>query len=129
MRGYSATTSSSVKDAKKELTEFLKTLEKVPSEIIADEADRLLKEARLEAPRDTGKLENSIKVKVSKSKRTPGLLISASARKNGVSYAGIQHDNTHFRHPVKGKAHYLSDPYHRSIKRIKKKLEKEVGFK
>lgn len=128
--GYTATKSESVKEAKKELQRFLRTLETVPEQVMRDEADRLLKEARLETPRDTGKLERSVKVKLSKSKRfNMGLLISASARKDGENYAGIQHDNTHFRHPVKGKAHYLSDPYHRSIKRLEKKLGKKVKIK
>lgn len=128
MAGSSATSQQSVIDAKKRLTRFIKTLDTVPTQVLKDESERILMEAKNEAPYDTGKLENSIRVKVSHDKRRPGLLISASARDNGYNYAGIQHENSQFRHPVKGKYHYLKDPFDRGTDRIIRRLRKEVKF-
>lgn len=122
----SATSLSSVQDAKKRLTKFLKTLDTVPIVILEQEARKIELQAKLETPRDTGKLESSVKARVARDKRRPGINISASARDKGYNYAGIQHENTHFKHPVKGKAHYLKDPFDRGVRRIKRRLRKEV---
>ena len=126
MGGQSATSLKSVQDAKKRLTKFLKTLETKPSQILASESTRIYNEAVSETPYKTGKLQSKVYVKVSKSKTRPGLLIGASARSKGYNYAGIQHDNTNFRHPIKGKANYLKDPFERGTERIKKRLRSEV---
>jgi hypothetical protein len=122
----SATSLSSVQNAKKRLTKFLKTLDTVPIVILEQEARKIELQAKLETPRDTGKLESSVKARVARDKRRPGINISASARDKGYNYAGIQHENTHFKHPVKGKAHYLKDPFDRGVRRIKRRLRKEV---
>lgn len=122
----SATSLSSVQNAKKQLTKFLKTLDTVPIVILEQETRKIELQAKLETPRDTGKLESSVKARVARDKRRPGINISASARDKGYNYAGIQHENTHFKHPVKGKAHYLKDPFDRGVRRIKRRLRKEV---
>ena len=122
----SATSLSSVQNAKKRLTKFLKTLDTVPIVVLEQEARKIELQAKLETPRDTGKLESSVKARVSRDKRRPGINISASARDQGYNYAGIQHENTHFKHQVKGKAHYLKDPFDRGVRRIKRRLRKEV---
>lgn len=127
MKGSSATTLRSIQDAKDQLTRFLKTLDTVPVKILEEEAAKIQKEAKEQTPYKTGKLEKSVRVKVSKNSRKPGLLAQASAKSpRGYNYAGIQHENTRFKHPVKGKAHYLRDPFEEGIKRIEKRLEKEV---
>lgn len=128
MAGSSATSQQSVQDAKKRLTKFIKTLETVPTKILEEEAIKIQAEAKSETPFKTGKLEDSVKVKVSKDKRRPGLLISASARSGGYNYAGIQHESTQYKHPIKGKAHYLKDPFDRGTDRIIRRLRKEVRF-
>lgn len=126
MPGSSVTSLQSVQDAKKRLTNFIKTLETVPVKILEEEAVKIQAEAKSETPVKTGKLENSVRVKVSKDKRRPGLLIKASAIDGGYNYAGIQHENTTFKHPIKGKAHYLKDPFERGTERIIRRLRKEV---
>ena len=115
-------------DGESQLIKILKTLQTVPSKVLADEARRLEAEAKQETPYRTGKLENSVRVKVSRDVRRPGLNISASARnlKTGKNYAGEQHENTHYRHPIKGKAFYLRDPFRRATARIKTRLAKEL---
>lgn len=122
----SATSLKSVQDAKKRLTKFLKTLDTVPTQILEQEAGKILTQARQETPYKTGKLEHSVYVRVSRDRRRPELLVGASAKSKGFNYAGIQHENTEFQHPIKGKANYLKDPYNRGIRRIKRRLKQEV---
>lgn len=122
----SATSLKNVQDAKKKLQKFLKTLDTVPVQILEQEAKKIELQAKQETPYKTGKLERSVKVRVSKDKRRPSINISASARTKGFNYAGIQHENTAFEHPIKGKAHYLKDPFDRGVRRIKRRLKQEV---
>ena len=122
----SATSLKSVQDAKKRLTKFIRTLDTVPIEILEQEAVRIRSEAKAETPYKTGKLEKSVYVSVARDKRRPGLVVGASARSKGYNYAGIQHENTQFRHPVKGKAFYLRDPFNRGVRRITRRIKQEV---
>lgn len=127
MARTSATVTQSVKDAKRELSRFIKTLDSVPKKILKEEAPKIYAEAIAETPYDTGKLENSVYVKVSQSKSSPGLVAGASAKSlKGYDYSGIQHENTKFHHPIKGKAYYISDPFRRGTVRIMKRFDKEV---
>lgn len=122
----SVTSLKNVQDAKKRLTKFLKTLDTVPTQILEQESSKILAQAKQETPYKTGKLEDSVYVRVSRDKKRPGLVLGASARSKGFNYAGIQHENTSFHHPIKGKAHYLRDPFNRGIRRIKRRLKQEV---
>lgn len=127
MAGSSATRTKSVQEAKKRLQKFLKELDQIPTDILAEEQPRLYSDIIAETPFDTGKLERSVKVTVARDKRRPGLNASASARSSrGYNYAGIQHENTEFQHPVKGKAHYISDPFSQCIERIKVKMRERL---
>lgn len=125
-KGSSATSTKSVQDAKKNLQKFLRKLDTVPTKVLEQEAQTLYAEIIAEVPHDTGKLEQSVRVSVSRDKKRPGLNASASARSSkGYNYAGIQHEREDFQH-TKGKAHYISDPFRRSTKRIMRKLRKEL---
>lgn len=128
MAGSSATRTKSVQEAKKRLQKFLKELDTIPTDILTEEQPRLYSDIIAEVPYDTGKLERSVKVTIAKDKRRPGLNASASARsKSGYNYAGIQHENTEFQHPIRGKAHYISDPFDRCVLRIKNKMRKRLN--
>ena len=122
----SATSLKSVKDAKKKLTKFLKTLETVPQEELEKTAEKIYDEAVAQVPYKTGKLENSIYVRVSKSKTKPGLVAEASAREHGYNYAGIQHENEDYIHPIKGKAHYISDPFNKEVKLMQRRIRRRL---
>lgn len=123
-RGSSATKTKSVQSAKKQLQKFLKSLDTIPTDVLEEERPVLYSEIIADVPYDTGKLEKSVKVTVAKDKRRPGLNASASAiSKNGYNYAGIQHEEEAYKHPKKGKAHYISDPFERCIVRIRKKTK------
>lgn len=127
-RGSSATKQNSVQNAKKRMQKFLKSLDRVPTEILQEEVPILKGEILAEVPYDTGALEASIKVRVAKDKRRPGINVSASARaKSGYNYAGIQHENEDFIHPKEGaKDHFLSDPLERCIERIQEKMRERL---
>lgn len=126
-RGSSATSTKSVQDAKKRLQKYLKSLDTIPTDILEEERPVLYGEIIAEVPYKTGKLERSVRVTVAKDKKRPGLNANASARSTqGYNYAAIQHENTDFEHPVKGKAHYISDPFDRCTKRIRQKMRKRL---
>ena len=122
----SAASLKSIKDAKKKLTKFLKTLETVPQEELEKTAEKIYDEAVAQVPYKTGKLENSIYVRVSKSKTKPGLVAGASAREHGYNYAGIQHENEDYIHPIKGKAHYISDPFNKEVKLMQRRIRRRL---
>ena len=127
-RGASATSQESVRDAKKRLQKFIKTLDTVPTQILNEEAPILHSEIIAEVPYKTGKLESSVKVSVARDRRRPGLNASASAvSKYGYNYAGIQHENDEFKHPKPGaKDHFISDPLNRCIDRIQEKMRRHL---
>lgn len=128
MAGSSATATKSVQDAKKQLQKFLRKLDTVPTKILQEEAQTLKAEIIAEVPYETGKLESSVRVSVAKDKKRPGLNASASARSaGGYNYAGIQHERADFQHPVKGKDHFISDPFKRAVQRIEKRMREELN--
>lgn len=126
-RGGSATSRKSVQDARKNLTKFLKMLDSVPQEELQKSAQIIKAEAILATPYETGKLERSVYVRVSKDKRRPGIVAGASAvSKSGYNYAGIQHENEAFKHPIKGQAHFISEPFNREVERLKERLQERL---
>lgn len=127
--GGSATKSASVKAAKQSLKEFLQVLDDVPSTIMAEEAATLKQEIRTETPYKTGALEANVYVRVIKlGRRRHTLSAGANARnaKTGYNYALIQHDSLNFKHPIKGKANYVSDPFERATARLQQRLEQAI---
>lgn len=126
-RGSSATATKSVQSAKKRLQQYLKSLDTIPTDILEEEKPRLYSEIIAATPYKTGKLERSVRVSVAKDKRRPGLNASASAiAKNRYNYAGIQHERTDYHHPVKGQAHFISEPFDACVARIRKKMKERL---
>lgn len=122
-KGSSATSQKSVQNAIKDLTRFVRKLDTVPTEELAESAATMKAEMIAQAPYETGRLERSIYTMVSKDKRRPGLRAGASARSpQGYNYAGIQHENEHFHHPVKGKAFFIRDPFIAEVEKLKERL-------
>ena len=122
----SATSLKSIQDAKKRLTKFLKTLETVPTDELEHTAERIYSEAIAQTPYNTGKLESSVYVKVSRSKTKPDLVAGASAREHGYNYAAIQHENENYKHPIKGKAHYISDPFKKEVDLMRQRIRRRL---
>lgn len=125
----SATSTKSVQRARQRLTKFLKELDTVPLQELEKTAQAVKEKAIAQAPYRTGKLEKSIYVRVSRDKRRPGLVAGASAKDRGYDYAGIQHEATHFNHPIKGKDHYISDPFNQEVKNLKRRLRRKLKVK
>lgn len=122
----SATSTKSVQNARKNLTKFLKTLDTVPVEELEKSAQKIKAEAIAQTPYETGELEDSVYVRVSRDKRKPGLVAGASAKDNGYDYSGIQHEGTSYEHPIKGKAHYISDPFNKEVANLKRRLKRRL---
>ena len=129
-KGSSATSQASVKAAVQNLQTFLKELDTVPQEELQRSAQVIYNEAVARVPYKTGKLERSIYVRVSKDKRRGGIVAGASARSSrGYNYAGIQHENVSFKHPIKGEAHFISKPFEEEIGRLKVRLKGRLRVK
>lgn len=125
----SATKSKSVAAAKKRLTKFLKRLDTVPVEELEKSANVILSNAIAQTPYKSGKLERAVYVRVSKDKNRPGLVAGASAKSNGYDYAGIQHDNRNFVHPIKGKAFFIRDPFNAEVTNLKRRIRRKLKVK
>ena len=126
-KGSSATSQKSVQRAITNLTKFVKALDTVPLEELEVSAQTIKAEAIAQTPYETGKLEKSVYVLVSRDKKRPGLRAGASALSSkGYNYAGIQHENENFEHPIKGKAHYISDPFKKEVANLKRRIRRRL---
>lgn len=98
-------------------------------------AEYIEEDAHILVPKDTGKLDDSIHVYVTKSKRYPGIIAHAYANsggKPGVSgyagfdYALIQEENEMYSHDDPNEsAHYLAGPFVLHIAQLYRELTGE----
>lgn len=128
MPRVSRVTVSGLNEASKHLTRFLRTVETVPTQILLEEAPRIEETAKIRTPEKTGKLKESVKVRVSRDKRRPGLYAQASARNRGYDYALIQHENLSYNHPNGGQAKFLESAFVEGVERIERRIEQEVRY-
>ena len=126
-KGTSAQNVGRVKQARDRLKKFLRALDKVPIEELRRTAPRIYDEAIAQTPYETGALEESVFVRVSKYAGEYTLKAGASATSpRGYDYAGIQHENTAFNHPIKGKAYYISDPFNHQVALMKRRIRRRL---
>ena len=128
MPRVSRVTVSGLSEASKHLTKFLRTVETVPTQILLEEAPRIEETAKVRTPEKTGKLKESVKVRVSHDKRRPGLYAQASAINRGYNYALIQHENLSYNHPNGGQAKFLESAFVEGVERIERRIEQEVRY-
>ena len=128
MPRVSRVTVSGFSEASKHLTKFLRTVETVPTNILLEEAPRIEETAKIRTPEKTGKLKESVKVRVSRDKRRPGLYAQASAFNRGYDYALIQHENLSYNHPNGGQAKFLESAFVEGVERIERRIEQEVRY-
>ena len=128
MPRVSRVTVSGLNEASEHLTKFLRTVETVPTQILLEEAPRIEETAKIRTPEKTGKLKESVKVRVSRDKRKPGLYAQASARNRGYDYALIQHENLSYNHPNGGQAKFLESAFVEGVERIERRIEQEVRY-
>ena len=112
---------------------MLKACDTAPVDIMEDKVAKLYAMIIDRVPYKDGKLEASVSVSISRDKRRPGILVSASARnpQTGYNYAGRQHDDDTLHHPIKGTAFFLSEPLEEItdeiIAAIQKRFDKAVS--
>ena len=128
MPRVSRVTVSGLSEASKHLTKFLRTVETVPTQILLEEAPRIEETAKVRTPEKTGKLKGSVKVRVSRDKRRPGLYAQASAFNRGYDYAFIQHENLSYNRPNGGQAKFLESAFVEGVERIERRIEQEVRY-
>ncbi len=128
MPRVSRVTVSGLNEASKHLTKFLRTVETVPTQILLEEAPRIEETAKVRTPEKTGKLKESVKVRVSRDKRRPGLYAQASAFNRGYDYTFIQHENLSYNHPNGGQAKFLESAFVEGVERIERRIEQEVRY-
>lgn len=121
-----ASSVQSVLDAKKRLQVLLKKLDTVPREELERSAQIIKENAIAQTPYKSGNLERSVYARVTGPKNRPQISVGANAFSQGYNYAGIQHESESFQHPIKGKAHYISDPFNEEVDRLKKRLREEL---
>ena len=113
--------------ALKNLQQCLNDLERVPAEELIKIGERIKEKAIAQAPYSTGKLERSIEVEVTTTPGKYSIKASASSLNDvGYDYAGIQHENTEYQHPVKGKAHYIRDPFYQETRNLRRRLRRRL---
>lgn len=113
----------SVQRAIDRLENFLDTLDTVPYEELRKTAVKIKAEAIAKTPYKTGKLESSISVNVAQHGDRVTMEATASALSpRGYDYAGIQHETTWFNHPIKGQAHYISEPFKHQVDLMKRRI-------
>lgn len=108
----------SVVSARKELQSFLRKVDTVQEQELDTAAVEMLAEMQRRAPYKTGKLESGIYCRRSRSGRTKGIVAGATAMSHGYNYAVIQHENENFEHPIKGEAHFVSEPFQEGVDRL-----------
>lgn len=120
-------TLKSITDAKKGLQQFIREVRVVTAQELETFRVNVETEAKAQVPIETGRLHDSIKVRISRSKSKPGVNITALARdpNTGYNYAPIQHERPDFKHTV-GKWHYLSDPYKQEVRRFKARIKRRL---
>lgn len=117
----------SVDRAIRNLNKFLNSLESVPSAELDRTASQIKVKAIAQTPYRTGALERSVYVDVVKDSTQQTIVAGASAKsERGYDYAVIQHENTTFNHPVKGKAHYISDPFKQEVYNMKRRIRRRL---
>ena len=117
----------SIDRAIRNLNKFLNSLESVPSAELDRTASQIKAKAIAQTPYRTGALERSVYVDVVKDSTQQTIIAGASAKsERGYDYAGIQHENTTFNHPVKGKSHYISDPFKQEVYNMKRRIRRRL---
>lgn len=125
------------------LTKQFNTIWKTHINELEEVAEQIEADAHYLVPKETGRLDSSIKVYVTKSKRYPGIIASAYANSGGkpgpngyagFDYALIQEVNEDYAHgdPTES-AHYLAGPFvinianlYREITGEKLKINKDL---
>ena len=119
----------SVTSAKKQLNRFIRRVGTAQDEELDHLVATVYPEMVAKAPYREGTLESGIYCRRSNSRRNRGVVAGAVAMHKGYNYAPIQHENEDFKHPIKGEAHFISEPLQKGvdtfIQRVQRRLDNE----
>ena len=113
-------------NAQKRLRKYLKTLDTVPMHELERAATQMYPKMVAQTPYKTGKLERSVYTKVTGRGKKAMITAGASATSGTYDYAAIQHEETSYSHPVKGKAYYIRDPWNQEIRNMKRRIARKL---
>lgn len=116
-------------NAQKRLKSYLKTLNTVPMQELKRTAEQMYPKIVAQTPYKTGKLEQSVRVTASGTPQHPVLTAVASAKSGNYDYASIQHEETSYNHPIKGKAHYIRDPWNQEVRNMRRRINRKLRRK
>lgn len=105
----------SVVNERKRLNAFIRASDAIQEQELDALVAEALPEMLAKTPYKTGKLESGVYCRRSKSMRNKGVVAGAVAMHKGYNYVTIQHENTEFNHPIKGSAHFISEPLKKAI--------------
>lgn len=116
----------SIKNAKKRLDRFIRDSGTIQDQ----ELDALVAEAYPKmlamTPYKTGKLESGVYCRRSHSIRNRGVVAGAKAMSGDYNYAVKQHEDTTLNHPVKGEAHFISEPLQDAIEAYMRRVSERM---
>lgn len=118
-----------LREIKNDLRQMLREHHTLALRELASVADKIYVEAYAKVPvsietyaskragHESGQLQDSIQVDVSRSPRYPGIIATAEAHneRTGYDYALIQEVNEEYNHPNGGQAHYLEEPFRDAV--------------
>lgn len=116
----------SIAQAKKDLNRFIKTTDSIQEQELNQLVSEALPEMLQKTPYREGTLESGVYCRRSGSKQNKGVVAGAVAMHKGYNYAVIQHENTAYKHPVKGQAHFISEPLQKAVENFIRRVRERV---
>lgn len=113
-----------LKEIKEDLRQMLREHRTLAYKVLDEITNQLYIDAFSKVPVDSGELQDSIQVDVSRNPRYPGIIVSAEAHNfyTGYDYALIQEVNEEYNHPNGGQAHYLEEPFRDAVEEFYKRM-------
>lgn len=116
----------SITSAKKQLNSFIRASNNIQEQELDSLVAEALPKMLAMTPYKTGKLESGVYCRRSKSIRNKGVVAGAVAMHSRYNYALIQHENTEYNHPIKGSAHFISEPLTEAINNFIRRVSERM---
>ena len=104
-----------VKREKQRLNQFIRESKTIQEQELDNLVASALPEMLAKTPYKSGKLESGVYCRRSNSARNRGVVAGAVAMHKRYNYAMIQHENEYYNHPIKGEAHFISEPLRKAV--------------
>lgn len=116
----------SVKQCRSDLQKFARQVDIVQEQELDELSSEMLAEMQRRTPYESGKLESGVYCRRSNSAKTKGIVAGATAMNKGYNYAVVQHENEEFEHPIKGEAHFVSEPFREGVDRFISNIKRRL---